>query len=117
MAFAAGDRSVLQPLLAKDVFESFSAAIAAREQRGHKVETTFVALGKVLIADAQMRGRTAQVSTKFNSQMITVTRDREGAVVDGSTDQVADVSDLWTFARDTESRDPNWMLVATETLS
>lgn len=116
-AFAAGDRTVLQPLLAKDVFESFSAAITAREQRGHKVETTFVSLGKVLIADAQMRGRTAQISTKFNSQMITVTRDRDGAVVDGSTDQVADVSDLWTFARDTDSRDPNWMLVATETLS
>lgn len=117
LAFAAGDRATLEPLLARDVFDSFSAAITDREGRGHKVETTFVSMEKALIADAQMRGRTAQVAVKFQPQLITVTRDRDGAIVDGSTDHVADVTDLWTFARDINSRDPNWRLVATETVS
>ena len=117
MAFAAGDRSVLEPLLAKDVFDSFATAIADREQKGHKVETTFVSMEKVLIADAQLRGKTAQIAVKFHPQLITVTRDRDGEVVDGSTDHVADVIDLWTFARDADSRNPNWKLVATETVS
>ena len=27
---------------------------------------------------------------------------------------VAEVTDIWTFARDARSRDPNWKLVATE---
>jgi predicted lipid-binding transport protein (Tim44 family) len=27
---------------------------------------------------------------------------------------VAEVKDVWTFARDARSRDPNWKLVATE---
>jgi predicted lipid-binding transport protein (Tim44 family) len=27
---------------------------------------------------------------------------------------VADVTDVWTFARTLGSRDPNWLLVATE---
>ena len=116
-AFAAGDRAALEPLLAKDVFDSFSAAIADREARGHKVDTTFVSMEKALITDAQLRGRTAQVVVKFEPQLITVTHDRDGAVVDGSTEHVADVTDLWTFARDTDARDPNWRLVATETVS
>ena len=112
--FAAGDRAALKPLLAKDVYDGFNAAISAREERGEKNETTFVSTEKSLVHDAQLRGRTAQVTIRFQSKMITVTRGRDGAVVEGSPDQVADVFDLWTFAREVDARDPNWHLVATE---
>jgi predicted lipid-binding transport protein (Tim44 family) len=27
---------------------------------------------------------------------------------------VTDITDIWTFARDVSSRDPNWKLLATE---
>jgi predicted lipid-binding transport protein (Tim44 family) len=47
------------------------------------------------------------------SQMISVTRDKAGTIVDGNPDKVADITDVWTFARDTASRDPNWKLVGT----
>ena len=36
-----------------------------------------------------------------------------GNIVDGNPDKVADITDIWTFARDTGSRDPNWKLVGT----
>ncbi len=114
-AFAAGDKQTLAPLLAKDVFDGFAAAIAAREAEGHKVESTFVGIDKALVEDAALRERTAQVSIRFQAKLITVTRDATGNVVDGSSDAVSDVNDLWTFARDIGSRDPNWKLVATET--
>jgi len=45
---------------------------------------------------------------------VSVTRDRSGTAIDGSSDKVTDVTDVWTFARDISSRDPNWKLVATE---
>ncbi len=112
--FAAGDRAALKPLLAKDVYEGFNAAISAREERGETNETTFVSTEKSLVHDAQLRARTAQVTIRFQSKMITVTRGRDGAVTDGAPDQVADVFDLWTFAREVDARDPNWRLVATE---
>jgi predicted lipid-binding transport protein (Tim44 family) len=35
-------------------------------------------------------------------------------VVEGDLVEVTDVNDVWTFARDTRSRDPNWRLIATE---
>ena len=61
-----------------------------------------------------MRGKTAQITIRFVSQLVSVTRDRSGAVIDGNPDGVTTVTDVWTFARDISSRDPNWKLVATE---
>ena len=115
MAFARGDRATLEPLLAKDVYDGFASAVAAREQAGETVETTFVSMDKATIEDAQFRGSTAQVAIRFETKLITVTRDRDGKVVDGSPDSQSEVIDVWTFARDVTSRDPNWKLVATET--
>ena len=66
------------------------------------------------ITNADVRDRAAQVTMRFVSQMISVTRDKDGNVVDGSADKLTDVTDIWTFARDTASRDPNWKLVGTE---
>ena len=66
------------------------------------------------IIGAEVRGRTAQVTVRFVSQLVSATRDRSGNVIDGSSDKVTTVTDVWTFARDVSSRDPNWKLVATE---
>jgi predicted lipid-binding transport protein (Tim44 family) len=115
MSFAAGNSEVLQDLLSKDVFESFAAAIAERQHRGETVDTTFVSIDRTTIEDAQLRAPMAQVSLRFQSKLITATRDRSGTIIDGSADKVVDMIDVWTFARDTSSRDPNWLLVATET--
>lgn len=112
-AFAAGNRETLESLLAKDVFASFDQAISEREKRGEKVETTFVSIDKPSIEDAELNGRTAQITIRFTAGMITATRDKDGAVIDGSADKVREVNEIWTFARDVGSRDPNWKLMAT----
>ncbi|MGH6851149.1 MAG: Tim44/TimA family putative adaptor protein, partial [Methylocella sp.] len=114
-AFAEANREVLRNLLAPEVFESFAAALAEREKRGEKVTTTFVSIDKVMIDDARLNGRTAEIKIHFTAQMITATRDQAGTVIDGSPDKVVQIDDIWTFARDTRSRDPNWKLAATET--
>ncbi|MBV8564360.1 MAG: Tim44 domain-containing protein [Methylobacteriaceae bacterium] len=113
-AFAAGDRKALRSLLARDVFDSFAGAITEREGRGEKVETTFVSMEKATLEEAQLRASSAQISVRFLSKLITATRDKAGTIVDGSPDKVVDMVDIWTFARDVASRDPNWKLVATE---
>jgi predicted lipid-binding transport protein (Tim44 family) len=113
-AYAAGDRRQLKNLLGREVYDGFEAAIREREQRGEKIETRFVSIDAANIIGAEMRGRTAQITVRFVSQLVSVTRDRAGAVIDGNPDGVTDVTDVWTFARDISSRDPNWKLVATE---
>ena len=114
-AFAEGNREVLRNLLSPEVFESFAAALAERERRGEKVTTIFVSIDKVVVDDAGLNGRTAEIKIHFTAQMITATRDQAGTVIDGSPDRVVQIDDVWTFARNTGSRDPNWKLAATET--
>jgi predicted lipid-binding transport protein (Tim44 family) len=112
-AYAEGDRNALKPLLGEEVFASFDAAIAAREQAGHKVDFSFVGLKQASLDEASLRGRIAEVTVRFVSELISATRDAAGAVIEGAAGVVREVTDVWTFARDTRSGDPNWKLVAT----
>ena len=84
MAFAQGDRRTLKDLLSGEVFDSFDGAIRDREQRGERIERKFVGIDKAEIVGAEMRGRVASLTVRFVSQMISVTRDKAGAIVDGS---------------------------------
>ena len=113
LAFANGDRRALKDLLSPEVYESFEAAIKERERQEQKTETRFVSIDKAEIVSAEARDRAAQLTVRFVSQMISVTRDKAGTIVDGNPDKVADITDVWTFARDATSRDPNWKLVGT----
>ncbi|MTI44344.1 putative lipid-binding transport protein (Tim44 family) [Roseibium hamelinense] len=113
-AFAEGDRKTLKMLLSKEVYDGFVSAIADREKRDEVIESTFVGIDKAEIVEAAMKGTTAQVTVKVQSQLISATRDKSGEVIEGDPNKVTEVVDVWTFARDTSTRDPNWKLVATE---
>ena len=114
-AFASGDRRQLRSLLSREVFDGFDAAITERERRSETAETRFVSIDGSTITAAELRNRaTAQITVRFVSKLVSATRDRAGAVIDGSADRVTDVTDVWTFARDISSRDPNWKVIATE---
>jgi len=113
-AYALGDRRSLRNLLAREVYDGFEAVIREREARGETVETRFVSIDTTEITNAELRGKTAQLTLRFVSQLVSATRDRNGNVIDGSAETVTSVTDVWTFAREVTSRDPNWNLVATE---
>lgn len=113
-AFAAGERDKLRPLLNDEVYGNFEAAIVAREALGQKAETTLVRIKSADIVEARMEGPTAIISVKYVSEQINVTRNAAGDVVEGNPDRIAEVTDVWTYARNTRSDDPNWTLVATD---
>jgi predicted lipid-binding transport protein (Tim44 family) len=113
-AFAEGDRRQLRSLLSREVYDGFDAAITEREGRSETAETRFVSIDGSTITGAELRARTAQITIRFVSKLVSATRDRSGNVIDGNAEKVTDVTDVWTFARDVSSRDPNWKVVATE---
>lgn len=112
-AFASGDTETLRNLLADDVYENFSDAIRQRSDAGHTLETTIVGIRSADIVEADMDGSNAAVTVKFVSEQVNVTHDSEGRVVEGDPNQVTNITDIWTFHRDTSVRDPNWKLVET----
>jgi predicted lipid-binding transport protein (Tim44 family) len=116
-AFAAGDSDALKSLMAPEAFANFESAIHARADAGQAMSTTVVSIDAATIAGAGLVGQRARISVRFAAKLVSVTRDAGGAVVDGSPSAVVDHIDLWTFARDVRSSDPNWQLTATESES
>jgi predicted lipid-binding transport protein (Tim44 family) len=112
-AFAAGESQTLQPLLSPEVFANFTHSIRERQAAQQRLETKLVAIKSSDIVEAYMAGRTAHVTVKFVSEQISALYDSAGAVIEGDSNLVTEVTDFWTFARDTRSSDPNWTLVAT----
>jgi hypothetical protein len=53
-----------------------------------------------------MKGTEANITLRIISQLISATLDKDGEVIEGDLVEVTDVNDVWTFARDTRSRDP-----------
>ena len=94
----------------------FQRAIADREAAGQTVDFTFVGLPKVEISDAEYDKKNVLVTVRFHAEVVSATRDKDGALVDGNADQVQTIADEWTFAHNPKSRDPNWKIVTTSQL-
>ena len=115
-AYAEGERGTLKELLSREVYDGFVSAIDQRESRGEVMEFKFVGIDKAEIREAALKGGSEQVTVRFQSKLISTTYDDGGKVIDGDPVHVSDVTDIWTFVRDISSRDPNWKLVATESV-
>ena len=116
-AYATGDGKTLNTLLSAEVYENFASAIRARELANNTQESTLVGIDSAEVVEAEMRDNDAVVTVKFVSEQINATIDDNGEVVDGDRNTVVTVTDIWSFARDTRSSDPNWKLVATRSPS
>ena len=112
-AFAAGDAAALRPLLSDEVFANFNGAIEERRKAGHTHTTTLVGIRSLDLVEAELQGRNAVITAKIVSDQINVTKDGEGKTVEGDPTAVTAITDIWSFSRNTRSRDPNWTLVAT----
>lgn len=112
-AFAARDREALRPLLSDEVYATFDTEIHAHEERDETVNYALIGFSDVRIVHAELKGRIAEITVRFAAQFVSSTTNASGLVVEGDSKAVRDVEDVWTFDRDTRSRDPNWTLVAT----
>ena len=113
-AFADGDRTILKNLLSAEVYGGFDEAIRGREERGERMQSSFVGIDEIEIVGAELKDREALVTMRIVSKLISAIVKPDGEVIDGDPETIVEVRDIWTFARDTRSRDPNWKLVETE---
>ena len=67
-----------------------------------------------MIEGAELRGRVAEITVRFDADIVAVTRDAAGELVAGSLSDAIETHDVWTFRRTLGSQDPNWVLVETD---
>ena len=113
-ALAGGDKKALTPLLSPEVFKNFAKVIDQRASAKETVEQTFIGINNSKITNAALTNKIAEISIKFVSELISVTKKADGAVIHGDPNHVFRVTDIWTFSRDTTSSDPNWRVSATQ---
>ena len=116
-AFAVGDGKTLRALLSDEVYEYFAKEIRSREIANHTHETDLVSISAADLIEINMAGGNAFVTIRFISEQMNATRDSSGDMVEGEFGVIDEVTDIWTFSRDTRSSDPNWTLVATRSPS
>lgn len=112
-AFAEGDKDSLRGLLNNEVLDNFGLEIDKREKAGETLETTVIGIKKGEILEARVSGDTAFITVEIISEQVNVVRDAAGLTIDGDGNEITIVTDVWTFARNTRARDPNWRLVET----
>lgn len=96
-AFANGDRDTLKTWLDDDVYEAWDQAIAERQAAGTE-------------APQLLRIRHSEIdeASLDNSNVARVTVRFEAELGDGDMNRKSE--EFWTFMRDTDSDDPNWLL-------
>ena len=113
-AFASGDKDTLSSFVSKDVYAGFAGAIDARNAEGQHLELTLLKAPEVTYYRAEVSGNMAFVTLTVQSEQIQVTRDKDGAIINGDPNQTTSVEDHWNFSRKLGSSDPIWTLIATQ---
>ncbi|MDP5103429.1 MAG: Tim44/TimA family putative adaptor protein [Erythrobacter sp.] len=113
-AYWNADRETLRELCDDDVYAGFVAAIDAREAAGETLANALIRIEETRIHSASLNGKTARIALLFVADVASVTRDKDGTVIAGSLDDAIESRDVWTFSRNTASRDPNWLLDETD---
>jgi len=115
MAFEAGHIDDIKQFLSDDVYESFKSGIKARTDKGLTIEANFIGVRDLALQSARFSRDTnrAELTIKFVGELTSVVHDEAGKIVEGSATEIKRQRDIWTFAREMGSSDPNWILVAT----
>ena len=113
-AFWEGDKETLRELCDDDVYDSFAGAIDARTEAGETVENRLIRIEDATIKSAELDGRVARIAVLFVSDIAAITRDRDGNAIAGSLDDAVESRDIWSFKRNVDATDPNWILDETD---
>lgn len=113
-SFWTGQADGLEDLVSDELFENFKGVIDQREEAGETIENRLIQIDGARIVGARMAGTMAEVTVRFDADIIAVTRNAAGEVIAGNASAAVETHDIWTFSRHTASNDPAWLLVGTD---
>ena len=114
-AFWSGNSATLKEFLSEDICNQFVGAVDARADVGHTLDNRLLEVESSKIVEAQLDNQIAELTVQFTSEILAVTRDSDGVIIEGDASDAVIVNDQWVFSRNISSRDPKWILVATRT--
>ena len=113
-AFWRGDKDELGQLCDRDVFEGFAGAIDARIAAGETLDNRLIRIEEAIVVAASYAAPMARIAVRFTADVAAVTRDKDGTVIAGSLNDAIETRDLWTFSRNVQASEPDWLLDETD---
>jgi predicted lipid-binding transport protein (Tim44 family) len=113
-SFWKGDLEAVRAHVDDHVYETFADAVEQRKKDGLTLDNRLVTIEQAVISEASAERGAAILTVRFEADIAAVTRNSARDVVAGSLSDAVQTRDLWTFRRDTTSRDPNWVLIETD---
>ena len=112
--FAKGKIKEIKSLLDKSVYQQFEEAIKDRNSKKFSSETTFIGINSAEIKEHVQNKNMLEVTVEFVSEIISCVKDKDNKVVSGDPEKTKKVLDTWKFSKDSNSNNPNWLLIDTQ---
>ena len=114
-AFAKGDIETLKMLVHKDLLKKFEEIAKERAKEGITGETDFIGFENAEITDAKLsKSGIAKIAVKFVTEQMNILKNAKGEIIEGDENYIQNITDVWTFERNINSGQPNWLLVSTK---
>ena len=113
-SFSSGNLKGVKQLLDKKVYEQFDEAINSRNASGQVSETTFIGISSAEIKNHENKKGFLEVTVSFVSEIISCVKDKDNKILSGDPKKIKKVFDTWTFSKEINSTNPNWLLISTE---
>ena len=109
-SFAKGDTKKLKSLLTSTMNSNFSAAIEIRKKEKIKSEFTFIGFKESSVEKYEKVKDDIFATVKFVAEVISVKMDKDNKIIEGNSDKIKFVTDIWKFTRNINNKSPNWYL-------
>ena len=109
-AFASGDTKKFKSLLTTTMSNNFKSAIDARSRDNIKSEFTFIGVKESSLEKYEKVKDDLFATVRFVAEVISVKKDKNDKIIEGSPDKIKFVSDVWKFTKNIKNSSPNWYL-------
>jgi|TARA_B100001142_G_C14008970_1_gene529669 predicted lipid-binding transport protein (Tim44 family) len=109
-SFSNGDAKKLKNLLSSSMYNNFSGAIEARNKEKITSEFTFIGFKESSVEKYEKVKDDLFATVKFVAEVISVKKDKDNKIIEGNTDKIKFVTDVWKFTRNINNKSPNWYL-------
>ena len=112
-SFVKGDLKNVEMYIDNKLNKNFQSVIDERLQEKEILDINIIKMISIKIKDVKKLKNFLRVSVLFETEQIKVLKDKKGEVIDGDQKKSILVKDLWTFEKNIQSNDLNWILVET----
>ena len=109
-SFSKGDTKKLKSLLTSTMNSNFSGAIEIRNKEKIKSEFTFIGFKESSVEKCEKVKDDIFATVKFVAEVISVKMDKDNKIIEGNSDKIKFVTDIWKFTRNINNKSPNWYL-------